>query len=111
MSLTRGFGNWFFSFLSQLFLNTSIRDVCSGFRLFHRSCLPEILTISETTLGYSLEMSIRSVSAGWKIQEIEIDYLPRKGESKLSVWKDGWLFLSLILTATVKQKFKKEARL
>ncbi len=103
MSLTRGFGNWMFSVLTKFFFRTPVRDVCSGFRIFKRECLPEILKISENTLGYSLEMSIRLSSLGWKTKEYEIDYLPRKGDSKLSVWKDGWIFLSLILSAAYRK--------
>lgn len=107
MSLPRGFGNWFFSTLARLFFKSQIHDVCSGFRLFKRDCLPEILAISETTLGYSLEMSIRLSSLGWKTKEYDIDYLPRKGSSKLSVWKDGWTFLLLILAAAKKVHLQK----
>jgi len=110
MSLIRGLGNSFFSILTRIFLRTSIRDVCSGFRLFHRNCLPEILSISESTLGYSLEMSIRLSSLGWKAKELRIDYLPRTGTSKLSVWRDGWKFLFLILSAARKLYFQPQVR-
>lgn len=107
MSWVRGFGNWLFSVLTRLFLKASIRDVCSGFRLFRRDCLPEVLAISESTLGYSLEMSIRLSSLGWKAKEYQIEYLERAGASKLSVWKDGWNFLFLILTAAKKVHFQR----
>ena len=111
MSLTRGLGNWFFSLLTKVFLRTSVRDVCSGFRIFRRQCLPEILKISENTLGYSLEMSIHLSSLGWKMKEYNIEYQPRKGVSKLSVWKDGWQFLFLILSAAYRKRVQvKELR-
>lgn len=111
MSLTRGFGNWVFTTLTRFFFQTAIHDVCSGFRIFSRQCLPEILSISETTLGYSLEMSIRMDSSRWKIREHKINYQPRKGSSKLSVWKDGWQFLTLILSAAVRTRLKKTVRM
>lgn len=110
MSMVRGFGNWMFSVLTKLFLGTQIQDVCSGYRIFKRECLPDILAITEDSLGFSLEMSIKLPSLGFTTREFEINYLPRKGQSKLSVWKDGWNFLLLILNATRKMYFNNGAR-
>ncbi len=104
MSLTRGFGNWIFSSLTKALFRAPLSDVCSGFRIFRREFLPEVLEIPATNLAYSLEMSIRLSRLGLRTQEFEIDYSPRKGESKLSVWKDGWLFLALILRSAYKRE-------
>jgi dolichol-phosphate hexosyltransferase len=104
MSFTRGFGNWMFSAMTRAFFKAPLNDVCSGFRIFRRELLPEVLSISNSTLAYSLEMSIRFSRLGLRTQEFEIDYFPRKGASKLSVWKDGWLFLSLILRKAYKRE-------
>lgn len=106
MSVTRGAGNWFYSQLTKVFFKSKIGDACTGFRLFKRECLPVVMEIDENTLGYSLEMTIRLAAMGYKTQDYDIPYYPRKGESKLTVWRDGWLFLSLILAAAFKKHFR-----
>lgn len=98
MSLTRGFGNWLFSKLTSFLFNNPTSDVCSGFRIFNRSILPLALATASNSLSYSLELSIGVTSSKFKTSELEIEYHPRRGSSKLSVWKDGWRFLFIIIS-------------
>jgi hypothetical protein len=42
------------------------------------------------------EMLINSARAGLRIQEVQIGYRPRIGQSKLATWSDGWRHLLLI---------------
>lgn len=101
MSPLRGLGNWMFSKLTSILFNISVSDACSGFRIFNRRLLPLVLNIDNNSLGYSLEMSIRVTNSPFKTSELAIDYHPRSGSSKLSVWKDGWSFLFIILQRAI----------
>ncbi len=42
------------------------------------------LGIADRRFGYPLEMVLRAGRAGWRISEVAVDYLPRKGRSKVT---------------------------
>ncbi len=42
------------------------------------------LGIVDRRFGYPLEMVVRAAAAGWRIQEVPVDYLPRSGRSKVT---------------------------
>ncbi|WP_405152264.1 hypothetical protein OG589_43330 [Sphaerisporangium sp. NBC_01403] len=42
------------------------------------------LGLADRRFGYPLEMVLRAASAGWRISEAEVDYLPRTGRSKVT---------------------------
>ncbi|NUW29933.1 glycosyltransferase family 2 protein [Nonomuraea sp. SMC257] len=42
------------------------------------------LGLADRRCGYPLEMVLRAASAGWRIAETEVDYLPRTGRSKVT---------------------------
>lgn len=42
------------------------------------------LGLTDRRFGYPLEMVIRASSAGWRVREVEVDYLPRTGRSKVT---------------------------
>ncbi|PZG23483.1 glycosyltransferase family 2 protein [Nonomuraea aridisoli] len=42
------------------------------------------LGLVDRRFGYPLEMVLRAAEAGWRIGEAEVDYLPRKGRSKVT---------------------------
>lgn len=42
------------------------------------------LGLVDRRFGYPLEMVLRAAAAGWRIAEVEVDYLPRKGRSKVT---------------------------
>ena len=65
-------------------------------RAFRRSLLPR-LDLRTTGMEFASEHVIRSSKLGLDIREIDIDYHPRKGESKLSSFSDGWRHLRFLL--------------
>ena len=119
MSLIRGLGNWFYMVLAKGFYNSSLNDVCSGYRLFHRKHLKSILEIPEEGLNFSLYMTLKMLLKKVFIKQIPIHYDTRLGTSKLSVIQDGFAFLKVLLilkkkTGTVLPQIlarKKEERL
>ena len=42
------------------------------------------LDLQDRRFGYPLEMVVRAAEAGWRIREVEVDYLPRTGRSKVT---------------------------
>ncbi|MCW2945417.1 MAG: glycosyltransferase [Actinoallomurus sp.] len=42
------------------------------------------LELADRRCGYALEMLVRAADAGWRVREVEVDYLPRIGRSKVT---------------------------
>jgi len=59
-----------------------LRDLGS-MRAARRTALLE-LSLSDRRSGYPLETVVRAADAGWRIAEIDVDYLPRSGRSKVT---------------------------
>jgi len=100
MPAIRRFGNTLFAILLSLVSNQKVRDTASGMRVIRRSSLSEIMPLPDG-LHFTPAMSARAIlHPDLKIQEIDMPYKERDGESKLKVWKDGLRFLSVILEMT-----------
>lgn len=97
MPFLRHIGNLIYSYLARALFNNSIQDMCSGMRVFNKSCLPYILAISVDSLRFSIELTAISLKLKWTKAEIPIRYRSRVGNSKLSIIKDGLLFLLSLL--------------
>ena len=80
--ISRG-GGWY----ARTVLSLSIRDLTGGFKCFHRKVLASIDLDSITTTGYAfqIEMTYRTLLAGFKVEEIPIIFCDRTiGQSKMS---------------------------
>ncbi|WP_214411509.1 glycosyltransferase family 2 protein [Sphaerisporangium fuscum] len=49
------------------------------------------LGMTDRRFGYPLEMVLRACAAGWRLREVEVDYLPRAGRSKVTGTVSGTL--------------------
>jgi len=99
MPFTRRVGNYFFATLLTLLGRQKVTDSASGMRVFKRETLEHIYPLPDG-LNLTPVMSTRAVHEGIKIQEIPIPYSERVGRSKLSVLRDGRIFMqSIIWTA------------
>jgi glycosyltransferase involved in cell wall biosynthesis len=59
-----------------------------------RACRAEALRaldLRDRRFGYPLEMVTRAVAAGWRVVEVDVDYLPRTGRSKVTGTVGGTL--------------------
>ena len=92
MPVTRRVGNVFFAGLLTLLGWQRITDSASGMRVFRREVLPLIYPLPDG-LNLTPVMSTRAVHEGIRMAEIPIPYSERVGRSKLSVIRDGMLFL------------------
>jgi glycosyltransferase involved in cell wall biosynthesis len=96
MPFTRRVGNLFFATLLTLLGRQKVTDSASGMRVFKREILEHIYPLPDG-LNLTPVMSTRAVHEGIKIEEIPIPYSERVGRSKLSVIRDGRIFMQSML--------------
>jgi hypothetical protein len=85
-------GNFFFATLLTLLGRQKVSDSASGMRVFNRSVLERMYPLPDG-LNLTPVMSTRAVHEGIRMAEVPIPYDERVGRSKLSVVRDGSLFL------------------
>jgi glycosyltransferase involved in cell wall biosynthesis len=99
MPVTRRVGNFFFANLLSILGRQKVTDSASGMRVFRREILGQIYPLPDG-LNLTPVMSTRALHEGIRIVEVPIPYSERVGRSKLSVIRDGQLFLqSMMWTA------------
>lgn len=96
MPLTRRVGNLFFASLLALLSGQRVTDSASGMRVFRRDILERIYPLPDG-LNLTPVMSTRALHEGIHVGEVAIPYSERVGRSKLSVIRDGRIFLESML--------------
>jgi hypothetical protein len=96
MPVTRRLGNVMFANLLSLVGRQRVTDSASGMRIFRREVLERIYPLPDG-LNLTPVMSTRAIHEGIKMAETPIPYSERLGRSKLSVVRDGSVFLHSIL--------------
>ncbi len=102
--LHRFVGNPALTAILNFLFRTSYTDVYCGFRGFSRAAYDRIRPVSPG-MEFNLELAINARLAGLKICEIPIELGPRKGESKLRTFRDGWRSLRMMLLYSPNQLF------
>jgi len=95
MPLTRRIGNFFFAGLISLLGRSRITDSASGMRVFKREILEKVYPLPDG-LNLTPIMSTRALHEDVAMAEIPIPYNERVGRSKLSVVRDGSIYLQSI---------------
>jgi len=95
---------WFRRLLSHVLnrtyswvLSLPLRDLSSGFRMYHRDVLAGIQLEAR---GFDVleEILIRVHAEGWRIQEVPFHYMARSsGRSHVRLIKFGWVFLKTLI--------------
>jgi glycosyltransferase involved in cell wall biosynthesis len=96
MPLTRRIGNLFFANLLSLLGRQHVSDSASGMRVFKREVLERVYPLPDG-LNLTPVMSTRAIHEGIRMAEVPIPYSERVGRSKLSVVRDGSVFLQSIV--------------
>jgi len=96
MPFMRRLGNLFFSSLLSLMGHQRVSDSASGMRVFKRELLERIYPLPDG-LNLTPVMSTRAMYEGLRMAEVPIPYNERVGRSKLSVVRDGRVFLQSII--------------
>ena len=94
--LHRYAGNPVLSFTLRLFFKTKIKDSQCGMRAIKKESL-EKLNLQTAGMEFASEMIIKALKNDLKIKELPISYYPRKGESKIKSFSDGWKHLRFML--------------
>ena len=97
-------GNRLYVILLKCFIGSELSDVCSGMRVFKSKHVDSILTLKADDLSFSIQLTSYAILKKWKIGELPISYRKRIGESKLSLLKDGVLFLLVAMKAGLLRK-------
>ena len=96
MPVTRRVGNFFFASLLSLLSHQKVTDSASGMRVFKREILKQVYPLPDG-LNLTPVMSTRALHEGVRIREVPIPYRERVGRSKLSVIRDGSIFMQSML--------------
>lgn len=96
MPITRRIGNLFFAALLTLVGRKTVSDSASGMRVFKREALERLYPLPDG-LNLTPVMSTRALHEGITMVEVPIPYSERMGRSKLSVFRDGSIFLQSII--------------
>lgn len=96
MPLMRRLGNLFFAGLLTLFSRQRVTDSASGMRVFRREILSLVYPLPDG-LNLTPVMSTRAIHEGIQVKEYPIPYSERVGRSKLSVIRDGSIFLQSMI--------------
>jgi hypothetical protein len=94
--LHRYVGNPVLTGVLNLFFRTGVKDAHCGMRAVRRAALPR-LDLRTTGMEFASEMVIRAAKGGFDIRQLPIEYHPRRGQSKLSSFRDGWRHLRFLL--------------
>jgi glycosyltransferase involved in cell wall biosynthesis len=103
-ALHRWFGNPALTRILNLLFGTRYTDVYCGFRAFSREAYDTIRPVSPG-MEFNLELAINAGLAGLRTKEIPIVLAPRKGESKLRTFRDGWRSLRMMLLYSPNKLF------
>jgi glycosyltransferase involved in cell wall biosynthesis len=103
-ALHRYFGNPALTRILNLLFRTRYTDVYCGFRAFSRESYLAIRPVSPG-MEFNLELAINAWLIGLRVKEIPIVLAPRKGESKLRTFRDGWRSLRMMLLYSPNQLF------
>jgi hypothetical protein len=89
-------GNPILTRVLNIFFRSGVKDAHCGMRAFRRDALDR-LKLRTPGMEFASEMVLRSSKAKLKVAEIDIDYHPRIGDSKLNTFSDGWRHLRFLL--------------
>ncbi len=82
-------GNKFVTLVTNLFFNTNITDMETGYKVFRRHVLDRI-KISAKRFDVEPELTVKVLKKGYQIYEVPISYYGRKfAEGKKLTWRDG----------------------
>lgn len=100
MPLIRRVGNFMFATLLTYLSSAKVKDTASGMRIVKRTSLDKLYPLPDG-LHFTPAMSAKALmNENVIINEENMSYDEREGESKLHVLKDGIRFLKVIFTAT-----------
>ena len=89
-------GNPVLTGILNVLFRAGVSDAHCGMRAFTRKAYQQ-MKLQTTGMEFASEMVINATKSNLKIAEVPITYHPRKGESKLNSFRDGWRHLRFML--------------
>jgi glycosyltransferase involved in cell wall biosynthesis len=90
------FGNYVFNLAVRLSTGEDIHDMLSGYRAFTDFSL-DYTEFTKPGFGIETEITFTALENHVPIEEVEISYEEREGESKLHPISDGWRIVNTII--------------
>lgn len=101
MPAIRRLGNRIFATLTRILSGKAVTDIATGMRVFRREVLDRLPSLP-TGLHFTPAMTCHALFlTDLRVAEHEISYADRVGQSKLSVLRDGFRFLKIILDSSL----------
>lgn len=95
-SLHRYIGNPVLTWMVNWIFHTRFSDTHSGFRAITKDALDR-LNIKTGGMEFASEMLIMASKENLRVEEVPINYYPRKARSKLHSFADGWRHIRFVL--------------
>lgn len=89
-------GNYLFNMVTRVTTGEKIHDMLSGYRAFTRDSLRHT-DFTRPGFGLETEMTFTALENNVPIEEVEISYSERKGDSKLRPFQDGWRIINTVI--------------
>jgi glycosyltransferase involved in cell wall biosynthesis len=89
-------GNYLFNLVTRVSTGEEIHDMLSGYRAFTRESLKHT-DFTRPGFGIETEMTFTALENNVPIEEVEISYMEREGQSKLNPLSDGWRIVNTII--------------
>lgn len=98
------FANWVLAGMLRRQTGSELRDLGPARASLREELLA--LDITDSRSGYPVELFLRAVSAGWRVRQVDMDYSPRIGRSKVTGTVRG--FLNAV--SDMRRRMKEESR-
>ncbi len=97
MGFLQYWGNEVITWMVNLLYGTRLTDVETCYQVFKRDAIAD-LNIRNNDFAFTVELAVKLIKKGLRIQEIPITYIPRgRTEGKKVYWKDGFVSLYTLI--------------
>ncbi len=97
MGFLQYWGNKVINWMVNLLYATRLTDVETCYQVFKRDAIAD-LNIRNNDFAFTVELTVKLIKKGLRIQEIPITYIPRgRYEGKKVYWKDGFVSLYTLI--------------
>jgi len=99
--LIRRPAKWVLAKIANYLAETKIPDYNSGLRVFRKDLALKFFKILPQGFSFTTTITLCSLTHGFRVRYIPIEYFVRKGKSKIHPIKDTYRFFMLIVRTTV----------
>ena len=96
--LLRRPAKWALKFLANYMTRAKIPDLNSGLRAFRRDMVMQYFPILPDQFSWTTTITLAMHCDKYAVSYLPIDYLPRKGKSKIVPWDAGSFFILILRT-------------